>query len=448
MRNQTCNNKQLFDNSETEKRDGAIIKKAGSCKLYVLFYYHARRIEKSTGFDDTPTNRRKVRVWLDRQMDKIEAGKFSFGEAFPAASVKEKEWFAGKEGGVYAPSPKDVNIGKYIEKWEEEIVAKYSSDIKQFDFTAILNCWLKPYFSNMTFHDLTRYEMQKFIGTFKLKIGKNKGGELSKSRSKNILSVLRTLFNDASDQHHWETIQDPFRDVKKHIPKTPAKEREIFCFEEWTKVLAEIPLWYRPMLEIMMLTGMMHSEISGMLRCHIHSDHITVKRSIVRGVEKARLKNDYRFRKLPITKRIREILDVVLARTDSPYVFAEPNGTPYLRENFTETIWTDAVTRSGIPYRPPYSIRHSYAAWSLLVGIEPLRLVKLMGHGSKKMIYEVYGEYAEGLESDFWAIENYFGKDYSEVKKRTLPFYQNSSGESFGESQGFNKHNHLIMLHK
>lgn len=60
-----------------------------------------------------------------------------------------------------------------------------------------------------------------------------------------------------------------------------------------------------------------------------------------------------------------------------------------------------------------------------------------MGHGSKKMIYEVYGEYAEGLESDFWDILNYFGKDYSEVKKRPLPYYQNFSGESIGESQGF-----------
>ena len=25
-----------------------------------------------------------------------------------------------------------------------------------------------------------------------------------------------------------------------------------------------------------------------------------------------------------------------------------------------------------------------------------------MGHGSKKMIYEVYGDYLEGLEEDFW----------------------------------------------
>lgn len=91
-------------------------------------------------------------------------------------------------------------------------------------------------------------------------------------------------------------------------------------------------------------------------------------------------------------------------------------------------------------------MRHSFAAWSLLIGIEPLRLVKLMGHGSKQMVYEVYGNYLEGVETDYWDILNYFGKDFVEVKKRPLAFYQNSHEENFGESQGFQKHNSLFLL--
>lgn len=135
-----------------------------------------------------------------------------------------------------------------------------------------------------------------------------------------------------------------------------------------------------------------------------------------------------------------------MARTDSPYVFAHPDVTPYLRENFTERRWTPAVMKCDIPYRPPYSIRHSFAAWSLLVGIDPIRLVKLMGHGSKQMVYETYGNYIDGLEDDYWDIVNYFGKDYIETKKRPLPFHYNSLGESYGESQGLGKHNQLVIL--
>ena len=44
--------------------------------------------------------------------------------------------------------------------------------------------------------------------------------------------------------------------------------------------------------------------------------------------------------------------------------------------------------------------------------MDPNRLVNLMGHGSKKMIYEVYGNYVEGLEMDAGKISDYFGKDF------------------------------------
>jgi integrase len=41
-----------------------------------------------------------------------------------------------------------------------------------------------------------------------------------------------------------------------------------------------------------------------------------------------------------------------------------------------------------------------------------------MGHSSKKMIYDVYGDYVEGLEDDYSRILEYFGKDFISSKKR------------------------------
>jgi integrase len=51
-----------------------------------------------------------------------------------------------------------------------------------------------------------------------------------------------------------------------------------------------------------------------------------------------------------------------------------------------------------------------------------------MGHGTKKMIYEVYGDYIEGLEEDFWLILEYYGKDFAQPKMKqtsTMIEYQN-----------------------
>ena len=44
-----------------------------------------------------------------------------------------------------------------------------------------------------------------------------------------------------------------------------------------------------------------------------------------------------------------------------------------------------------------------------------------MRHGSKQMIYEVYGDYIEGLDEDFWQILEYFGRDFAEPKKKIMP---------------------------
>ena len=41
-------------------------------------------------------------------------------------------------------------------------------------------------------------------------------------------------------------------------------------------------------------------------------------------------------------------------------------------------------------------MRHSFAAWALTLRVDMLRLVALMGHRDKKMVYEVYGNYVEG----------------------------------------------------
>ena len=57
-------------------------------------------------------------------------------------------------------------------------------------------------------------------------------------------------------------------------------------------------------------------------------------------------------------------------------------------------------------------MRHTFAAWSLTLDMHPNKLVKLMGHGSKEMVYEVYGNYVDELETDVGKIRRYFGNDF------------------------------------
>jgi len=89
------------------------------------------------------------------------------------------------------------------------------------------------------------------------------------------------------------------------------------------------------------------------------------------------------------------------------------SGRTFDVDSYRKNAWTTAMAAAGMAYRKPYVLRHSFAAWSLTIGIDMNRLVALMGHASKEMVFEVYGEYVEDLETDAGLILNYFGKDYA-----------------------------------
>lgn len=74
--------------------------------------------------------------------------------------------------------------------------------------------------------------------------------------------------------------------------------------------------------------------------------------------------------------------------------------------------WKKAFTKAQIPYRRLYALRHTFAAWTLLLGIRHNRLDDLLGHGGMKMINEVYGKHVTDLEKDFDKVRNYFGDNF------------------------------------
>lgn len=159
-----------------------------------------------------------------------------------------------------------------------------------------------------------------------------------------------------------------------------------------------------------------------------------IRNSIVREHEKTELKTEYRERTLPITSALRERLDIALDRSKGKYVFAMKSGRIFDVDSFRKNPWTTAFKKAGLSYKVPYTTRHSFAAWALTIRMDPNRLVNLMGHGSKKMIYDVYGNYVEGLETDAGKILVYFGKDFLDLKEKTTSPFAINHGESTGES--------------
>lgn len=412
-----------------EKQIGRIKRRKDSKKLYVDFYYLGHRITKSTGLDDTPVNERKVQDFRRRMSQKIEDGLFKFAEAFPGASEEEKAFFTELEGREYRPEPHQVLFGEYVKEWMKEVYPSFGSPTKRRDYKEAIERRILPAFKHCTFHQITGMAVFKFTESLTWKKGINKGKPLSTARKSNILIPFRGIYNDACDHYRW-VIKSPFDNLRKRLPKTEKKEHTVIRFTEWQSFLDNLDEYYRPIAELMILTGMIPSELGGLRKEDIEGDFINLRSSYVLGEDKKAMKTAFRKRQIFITQAIRQRLEVLLKRTGSPYLAIMTDGRRFNSSGFCK-VWKKAVAQAGIPPMTSYSARHSFAAWSLIIGINPLRLVKLMGHASKQMVYEVYGNYVDGLEEDAESIMEYFGSDFVMPRKNKSPVpFGYSTGDS------------------
>lgn len=80
-----------------------------------------------------------------------------------------------------------------------------------------------------------------------------------------------------------------------------------------------------------------------------------------------------------------KIPDIALGRSEGKYALTMKSGRIFDVDSFRKNPWTSAFRKAKLPYKVPYTMRHSFAAWALTLRMDPNRLVNLMGHCSKKM---------------------------------------------------------------
>ena len=106
-------------------------------------------------------------------------------------------------------------------------------------------------------------------------------------------------------------------------------------------------------------------------------------------------------RRVPIRKTVVETLATVPHRIDTPLLFPGrqqgKNGWLFDHRNFRERIWRPAFIAAGLPYQPPYSMRHCYAAEAIAAGVNLFDLSRFMGT-SLKQIDETYGHLVDDSE--------------------------------------------------
>lgn len=166
-------------------------------------------------------------------------------------------------------------------------------------------------------------------------------------------------------------------------PSPPPRAVRVFSPDELETLCEELDRRGAAAITFAAATGLRPSEWA-----HIERRDVDRTKRIltVRGTKTKRS-----FREVPLTASALYALDSLVARLDSPYVFAGPKRGPFDVHSFRRREWNPAVDASGIakPARL-YDLRSTFASNALAAGITVYELARIMGT-SVSMIEAHYG---------------------------------------------------------
>ena len=246
------------------------------------------------------------------------------------------------------------------------------------------------YFSGKKIKDISRADVVEFINAMKKYISKSTGRPLSPKTIKHHRDCLRALFNYAKfleiiDRNPTEYISlDP---VPNQVDGRYYEPEDVDIILEALE--SEGDYKYYVFFVLQLYTGCRPSEIYGLTWEKIDFDRgiITIDQALVKSksaggyVVKKTKSHEVRTKPIPgyIQVLLTKLKDISLGTTD--YVFTNANGG-HLGESAFREYFRRFCDRRGLPYLPPYGVRHTTGTLLAAQKIPLPNISKQLGHAS------------------------------------------------------------------
>jgi integrase len=249
------------------------------------------------------------------------------------------------------------------------------------DYRNAMNKHVLPAFKDKPIGDITYLDVEKFIA--RLKCGPK--------RVNNILIPMRSVFKMAYKHGYVE------ENVMLKVDNLSVRQPEIFPFthDEVLKILDAIDAFYRPYAAVRFYTGMRSGEIDGLTWSDYKEDmasepKLHINKAFVYGKEgKTKTKKSNRF--VDCNDFVVEALEEQRKLSGKgKYIFLTKGGDRINPDHFRKVVWTSALERAGLEYRPPIQTRHTFATMMLSAGEDIGWVQNMLGHSSLQMIFTRY----------------------------------------------------------
>lgn len=210
------------------------------------------------------------------------------------------------------------------------------------------------------------------------------------------LTALRHMLRDQLG----EGAPNPAQAVK--ALQTPST-RTVRVYE-WAEVcqLADATVYDRDatLIRVLALTGLRIGEAGALRWQDVRPEGIHVRHSLGKGATLDKPKSKGSARLLPVTDRVRELLDGMERGSGTEFVFPQRNGRPLDLDNWRARVWRPAAIAAGIGDATPHEMRHTFASDAIANGVDVLTLSKWLGHHAPSLTLDRYGHLFAARSTD------------------------------------------------
>jgi len=211
------------------------------------------------------------------------------------------------------------------------------------------------------------------------------------------LGYLKSCFKWAIAQNLVSS--NPFEGVKSRKAAKP--QVKPFTEDEMKAIITEFDCKYPhyvPFVTFLFMTGVRTGEAIGLQWKHINFARSEI--AICESLSKDRAGNGYRkvrkntktgsVRYLAMSSDLRKLLEGLKPGKPDELVFKSAWGYVIDAGNFRED-WKKVLTNLSIPYRKPYTARHTLLSHAIEQGIPITGVAYLAGHADTRMVMQTYG---------------------------------------------------------
>lgn len=226
--------------------------------------------------------------------------------------------------------------------------------------------------------------------------------DLAEGSRHQVFAVLRQVLEQAV---RWRMLAE---NPARHVSNPQPRRGEVSFFETWgdAEKLAEELEPRGAIIIVACGTGLMPQEWAALERrdVDLRDRVLTVRRFLSEGQVHGIGKTDKRRRRIPLRGRVVDAIQQLPPRLDTRLLFPGQRGGVMDVDHWRQRVWKPAVEAAGLDQAlTPYSMRHTYAAWSIAAGVDLFTLSRLMGT-SVEMIQKHYGHLVPQWEPENRAL--------------------------------------------